>query len=67
MNDENYINDFIEKFLVSNDKPSLSRLLDDGLLKILIKKDALKQIKNINQLKKIIKKKYYIDKNNRIS
>ena len=66
-NDQNYINNFIESYLVNNDKPSLSRILDDGLLKILIKKDSLKQIKNINQLKKIIKKQFFIDKNNLIS
>ena len=66
-NDTSFINNYIESYLVNNDSPSLSKILDDGLLKILIKKDALKQIKNINQLKKIIKKKFFIDKNNRIS
>ena len=66
-NNENYINNFIENYLVNNDRPSLSQILDDGLLKGLIKKDALKKIKNINQLKKIIKKKFFIDRNNLIS
>ena len=66
-NNENYVNNFIESYLVKNDRPSLSQILDDGLLKVLIKKDALKKIKNINQLKKIIKKKFFIDKNNYIS
>ena len=62
-----YVNNFIESYLVKNDRPSLSQILDDGLLKVLIKKDALKKIKNINQLKKIIKKEFFIDKNNHIS
>ncbi len=66
-NNENYVNNFIESYLVKNDRPSLSQILDDGLLKVLIKKDALKKFKNINQLKKIIKKKFFIDKNNHIS
>ena len=66
-NNENYVNNFIESYLVKNDRPSLSQILDDGLLKVLIKKDALKKIKNINQLKKIIKKKFFIDRNNLIS